>query len=404
MEDTTLSPTAELRRMAEAELARSRPPAVWPEALRTAWRQERAPHVAGQLNFFFKIGLALAIASSLLDLVAIPALVGPALLLRLATIGPLTALGLWCVKTGRFGSAKAIMVLTISLFGVSAMWVSSYATSDVIARYSMAIIVLMVMALFTLPFTLGERRRFALVFSLATVVAGLGPNPLPAILLLQHMVLSAIAGLGGFAIAQRLGDYESREFLRSLKQRFDREELEQSNALLRELSESDPLTGLANRRSLERVFDEQFSDRAAGSVVLMMIDLDHFKAFNDRHGHQAGDRCLMEVARELERCLSSHGGHAARFGGEEFVAVFLERPTSDAAGVAEELRASLSRLAIPTGASAVCGVTASIGVVRTQRPQTMGELIARADEALYRAKQNGRNRVEVAYAALEELG
>lgn len=399
-------PTREpqMRQMAEAALARPGNVAAWPVKLREAWDANRDRKATAELPFLARMGLVVTLAASAVDLLVVHEVAGWALLFRLLTIAPLTAIALMLLRNGRLRAAKAIITATMALYAASTIWVSSFATSDVIARFSMAVVVLMVIGLQTLPFSMTEKVRFALVFSLATFVAGIFPHPLPPILLLQHMIFCAIAMAGGLVLARRIWDFEARDFLRGLQQQFDREQLEQSNALLRELSESDPLTGLPNRRTFERAFDECRAKAGMGTMAVMMIDLDRFKDFNDRYGHQAGDRCLMEVARALDRCIQPHGGHVARFGGEEFVALLPETDTCYCVTVAEEMRQTLAGLAIAVGPKAEAGITASIGIARSRGERSMGELLARADEALYRAKHNGRNRVELAYAAVEELG
>ncbi|QKG70670.1 GGDEF domain-containing protein [Erythrobacter mangrovi] len=393
-----------LPQMVEAALAAPGRLRDWPSPLKAAWEAERSPRVRRELAFQFKLGSAVTVGTVLIDLLAVPQMALTALILRIVTIIPLNILGLVLLRRDRIQPAKAIAALTLAIFGASAIWLSTYGSSDVIARIGMATMLLLVLSLHVLPFTVAEKLRYALLFSLATWAAGLVPNALPPKLLLQHMVLTLLAGGGAMVLAQRFWQFEARDFLRSLQDRVVRKELEQRNGLLRELSESDPLTGLANRRNFERVFEEVRAAADDGVTALMMIDLDHFKDFNDRHGHQAGDRCLVEVARVLERCLVRHGGHVARFGGEEFIAVFRESDACDGAMLAERLREAVSALAIPTGPGHWSRITASIGVARSSRGQGLSELIARADEALYRAKLRGRDRVELAYSGVEELG
>lgn len=376
----------------------------WPGPLRLAWDSQRRRRVERELAFQLKLGSAIAIGATLVDLLAIPHMALDALLLRAATIIPLNLAGLALLRRGMLQQTKAVASATLALFAASAIWLSAHAGSDVIARFSMATVLLLVLSLHALPFSVAEKLRHTLLFALATSIAGMVPAAIPPEMLLQHMVLMLLGGGGTMLLMRRLWQLEAREFLRSLRDRFVREELERRNDLLRELSESDPLTGLANRRNFERVFEELRATHDNGVTALMMIDLDHFKEFNDRYGHQAGDRCLVEVARELERCLARHGGHVARFGGEEFIALLKESESCDGATLAELLREALSGLAIPTGPGQVSQITASIGVARTNRSQPLYDLIARADEALYRAKQRGRNRVELAYSSVEELG
>ncbi len=175
-------------------------------------------------------------------------------------------------------------------------------------------------------------------------------------------------------------------------------QLEQANARLEELSLLDPLTGVANRRRFDAALELEWrrQARAEKPLSLLLLDVDCFKAFNDSRGHLQGDRCLQRVGELLREAALRAGDLAARYGGEEF-AVLLTNAGADAAlSVAERLRARLEALGIPHPASAVAPVvTASVGLA-TRLPSRAGsplDLIAAADEALYRAKREGRNRV-----------
>ena len=164
-------------------------------------------------------------------------------------------------------------------------------------------------------------------------------------------------------------------------------ELENANRRLRALSYADGLTGVANRRRFDEALEEACRQEAPVSLVL--LDLDHFKALNDAHGHQVGDEALRAVAALLAERSESRGGLVARFGGEEF-AWLLPGVTLDAAKrEAEELRR-----AVPDAYRGI--VTASLGVSAGERAHALTplSLVAAADAALYRAKSGGRNRVE----------
>lgn len=169
----------------------------------------------------------------------------------------------------------------------------------------------------------------------------------------------------------------------------------------------DALTGLPNRRSL----DERLA-RSGGRMAVAMVDIDFFKRFNDRHGHESGDRVLKAVARQLRRCK---GGTAYRYGGEEFAIVFDGRQVEHAGEALEQIRASVEALRVSlrksstqTKAQAVrrgqstgdVGVTISIGLAqRDPERRTCDAVVDAADKALYRSKQRGRNRLTLAGAA-----
>jgi len=165
----------------------------------------------------------------------------------------------------------------------------------------------------------------------------------------------------------------------------------------------DPLPCLANRRHFSQHLEIEWSvlERHDDPASVVMIDLDCFKAFNDRYGHLEGDRCLAAVARLLRSATRRRGDLAARFGGEEFVVLLSRTGVDDARRIAEELRAGIEALAIDHEGSEVRSVvTASFGVATATPTEGIvpSELVRRADAALYRAKALGRNRVAVASA------
>jgi diguanylate cyclase (GGDEF)-like protein len=178
-------------------------------------------------------------------------------------------------------------------------------------------------------------------------------------------------------------------------------ELAEANARLAELSVTDPLTGLANRRALESHVEGEWRRlaRTAGRLAFVMLDVDHFKAYNDTLGHLAGDECLVRVAAALRRLAQRPGDLVARYGGEEFACLFVGLERESAATYAERVRATIEQLGLPHPASDVAPmVTVSLGVAWAE-PAPNGDwrdALAAADQALYRAKQSGRNRVEVA--------
>ena len=167
---------------------------------------------------------------------------------------------------------------------------------------------------------------------------------------------------------------------------------------MRGLAVTDGLTGLANRRS----FDESLEGACRTAfesktpLTLLMVDVDRFKAFNDRYGHQAGDQCLAKVGECLRHVSRRAGDVVARYGGEEF-AVILPNTTREAAvALAEAFRIELLRRAVPHVASEFGVVTASVGIATLEPDQTYvspANLVERADTLLYEAKTDGRNRV-----------
>ncbi|MDH4164484.1 MAG: diguanylate cyclase [Nitrospirota bacterium] len=179
-------------------------------------------------------------------------------------------------------------------------------------------------------------------------------------------------------------------------------ELALANIRLRErLNEQaihDPLTGLHNRRFLEDTLGHQAAQavRAGDPVGVMMLDLDHFKRFNDTHGHAAGDLLLKEFGAFVRKHIR-HGDYVCRYGGEEFVVVLPHSRTEATRKRAEELRRGLPAMICEHLGKRLGGVTVSIGIAQCPEDGQTAELLLRsADEALYRAKERGRDRIEIA--------
>ncbi|TLM65691.1 MAG: diguanylate cyclase [Deltaproteobacteria bacterium] len=173
--------------------------------------------------------------------------------------------------------------------------------------------------------------------------------------------------------------------------------LRESNRRLEQLSRTDPLTGLANRRHFLEHLEETWDARRgpATPLALIMLDIDHFKRINDSYGHQAGDEVLCRVGTLLQEGCG--GGTAARYGGEEFAVVLPGATLEQALQLAETLRTEVAALTFAPPLAAL-RLTASLGVAALPHPgvDTLNQLIREADDALYRAKHAGRNRVEAA--------
>ena len=172
-------------------------------------------------------------------------------------------------------------------------------------------------------------------------------------------------------------------------------ELVSKNKLLEQLSTTDPLTGLRNRRYLTEVLSVEFlrAKRYHTPLSVVMADIDHFKHVNDRHGHATGDSVLESVGAILKRRLrgSDHGG---RYGGEEFLMVLANADAEGAAIFAERLRQEVEGAELGGESGVAIRVTLSLGVATlASQHETPGDLVSQADEALYRAKEGGRNRV-----------
>lgn len=174
-------------------------------------------------------------------------------------------------------------------------------------------------------------------------------------------------------------------------------ELEKKNAELARLSARDGLTGILNRRSFDELLPKEFNRAVRDNkpLALILIDIDHFKLFNDNYGHQGGDDCLRKVAQELDRVVQRSSDFVARYGGEEFAVVLPGTDCQGAEVVAESLCLAVERLGIVHEYSSAADhvtISAGISVIMPDKRKSAAELVAVADKALYKAKEEGRNR------------
>ena len=177
--------------------------------------------------------------------------------------------------------------------------------------------------------------------------------------------------------------------------------LEIAEKKLSQLARIDDLTGILNRRGFEEEFHREWSRAIIyrSFFSLIMIDIDDFKMYNDTYGHVEGDKCLIQVAKTFEKSLRRPFDEVARYGGEEFVVLLPETDENGALLVAENIRKSIEALKIKNQEAPVLGhVTVSLGVITTipRIGQDKEELLHRADQALYQAKDNGKNQVGLA--------
>jgi diguanylate cyclase (GGDEF)-like protein len=228
-------------------------------------------------------------------------------------------------------------------------------------------------------FLLGLSLRVAFVAVAATVAAfavSAAAFGLPEAVTFNACVLLSMMIVACTIAARRLDERSRRSFL--------------EGHLIEDLAQHDGLTGLKNRR----VFDEHLArlwhqaTEDGRNIAILLADVDHFKAYNDRHGHQAGDRTLRQTAKLLEKFVEDAGGLLARYGGEEFAAILYDVDSRRAQDTAQRMRRAVADSA---------GTTISVGVAvvaPTDERKPRGALQL-ADQALYKAKIGGRNRVEL---------
>ena len=214
---------------------------------------------------------------------------------------------------------------------------------------------------------------------------------------LEEIVATATEGLLALNLSYQELTTQLRQTLSAQQQMA--EELRRVNDQLKELASTDPLTGLANRRAFDDALARELAQarRQKHPLSLLMLDIDHFKKFNDSYGHDTGDSVLVAVAQAMANALRS-SDLAARYGGEEFCAILPATPLAGAQIAGERVRAAIEALRLPWRESEL-RVTASVGCaeVRDLGAQRAATVTLRsADDALYAAKEAGRNRVMTA--------
>ncbi|MHB0774251.1 diguanylate cyclase domain-containing protein [Halomonas sp. WWR20] len=229
------------------------------------------------------------------------------------------------------------------------------------------------------------------------------------LMLLERMILTPLRQFAVFTRALRRHNLNAsppalllkrRDEIGTLVRQFHRllKHQQRQTSVLVELSQQDPLTGLANRRLFDSFLQTSLNraQRERQSLALLMIDADHFKAYNDHYGHQAGDACLIALAKVMTQHFTLRQQLVARTGGEEFIVILPVAAPDEALQQAEALRQEIEQLAMPHTASptaSVVTVSIGVGVSAPDTPYTCECLLRISDSALYVAKQAGRNRV-----------
>lgn len=208
---------------------------------------------------------------------------------------------------------------------------------------------------------------------------------------------ASVCGLG-VAASFYLERSSRRDFLSKLLLNREQKHLQDANSHLRLLVSSDPLTGIANRRHFDHAVEQEWRRARRGRypISLLMVDVDYFKNYNDGYGHQMGDVTLKQVALCLNQFAKRQGDLVARYGGEEFAVILPETGVAQAQALAKNMCSRIETLHIPNQGSNVSKyVTVSIGgaTLLPDLKVKKGFLIKSADDALYRAKSEGRNRV-----------
>ena len=220
------------------------------------------------------------------------------------------------------------------------------------------------------------------------------PDKIELIARITHHSKSFLNQLERDEAYRALHESQQQLLARSLELQSRTYELEESHKLISELAQTDVLTGLRNRRYFDEVFARECAraTRQLAALSLIILDLDRFKAINDGYGHAVGDRVLTAVAAVMQTHTRDYD-LPARYGGEEFVVLLPGSDNTHALAAAERLRQAIQLIRVEGYDGEI---TASFGVASSLEGQGLGDLFTRADQAMYRAKDKGRNRVEPA--------
>jgi diguanylate cyclase (GGDEF)-like protein len=395
MRSNEVHPEAEgplLQAQAEAELTRFGFGLRFPPALEARYRTDTAADRARHLNFISRIGVSLYVIIGVLQnllIIGHPPWMSVSIQLGGCFLLVLL-LSHYCFRADTpDGQREAAIFICCLACELGAIWVVLQKPVPLIGQDC-------VLAAMPLNFILiFIRLRFTAATALASIsalayaaVLALHPHVTGIAFPLGFIVLICVPSLVGLHAIER---GSRRDYLHGLLQSLRNDRLATEIASLADLSATDPLTGIANRRKLDAAL-AAFCSTGRASGALMLIDIDAFKAINDRYGHPAGDQCLREVA----QCLTSRlrpGDLLARMGGEEFAVLLPGMTPAEATEAAERLRQAVEVLEVMVNGAAV-RVTISVGVAAGEADSAL--LMARADSALYLAKGGGRNRVSCA--------
>lgn len=334
----------------------------------------------------------------LIDLIVVPDMWWLSLIVRLALALPIGIVA--CAVIARYRHSLAIVQSIYCALGIGfsslACLLLTASTSPLAPVYCTAnnLTIVFVMLILGLP----PRRAAALaaaVLIIQSLALAHAAFFTPDLFLLVTGISLTMAGVGFYGNLA-LDRSQRLRFLANVRDEQRLRTLASQNALLERLSALDFLTGLSNRRVFDTVLESMLEEASDDeTVALAMIDIDHFKPFNDTLGHQAGDAALKDVAASLDRVARAQD-LVARYGGEEFAIVMPDTPAVSLAMIGARLRAAVESTAIAHPASPTAKqITVSVGIAHGTAGTSGEALVAAADRALYQAKRNGRNCVAV---------
>ncbi|HEX4870208.1 MAG TPA: diguanylate cyclase [Moraxellaceae bacterium] len=370
----------------------------FPPALEEEFQRDYAQRYRTHMQLAMLLGAVALLACGVIDPFWMPAVAAQLWTVRLLVVIPL--LGLLLLSRGSVGERHmqplAAVASCLAVAGLVGLFLTALEPFKHYYAGAITLVMLIVFVLSRMQFSWGVGSAVVMLGLLNIGLFGFSKSGFQLITIINFVFFSSavFALVGTFLIERSL----RQNYLQARMLAFQNTDLEESNLRLQYLTAIDGLTQIANRRSLDVTLGTEWQRalRKREPLGLVMIDVDHFKLFNDTYGHAAGDECLRGVAGALKDFARRPGDLAARYGGEEFVLVLTGANAEQAMLVAERVRDKIVELAIPHQRSSHGSVTASFGVASVvPGAQHSGPeaLLLAADKALYKAKEGGRNRV-----------
>ncbi len=384
----------EMESQAALQLRRGFPWLVFDRPLEGEFRAAYREQTRGQLRFNLWLAFTLMLAFFAAGYWALDRDLNKGLdLIRIAVVVPALAIGLGVTYSRHYAKVFSPLAQVLApLFGISVVIEALIA-----AKYGISVFAVVTLTVIAIYLMVGMLFFAALRSALIVFVAYEIGAPLTHLPLDQHIynfVVLFCTNVVGATVCYALEKVHRTNYLEA--------------RLLTEMACRDGLTGIYNRRMLDEHLDKiwQQAGRERVSVALLLVDIDHFKAYNDYYGHQAGDECLKHVGRTLAHCARRPLDFTARYGGEEFAIVLYNARRDYVEEVARRIQASMERLALRHPASPISQhLTVSVGAacVIPAPDRSQYGFVQLADEALYDAKGAGRNRCIVMDKEYEEL-